>query len=67
MNMIDTNPTSRIRNRRAPVDRRQIHPFQSWEEVEAISMEMDPRYAAIPIVLVGTGLRPEELVRPRTA
>ena len=22
---------------------------------------MDPRYAAIPIVLAGTGLRPEEL------
>ena len=29
--------------------------------MEAISAEMDPRHAAIPIVLVGTGLRPEEL------
>jgi integrase len=29
--------------------------------VEAISAEMDPRFAAIPAVLVGSGLRPEEL------
>ena len=61
MGLIDANPTSRIRNVRASVDRRAIHPFESWEQVEAISAEMDPRYAAIPIVLVGTGLRPEEL------
>jgi integrase len=27
----------------------------------SISAEIDPRYSAIPIVLVGTGLRPEEL------
>ena len=38
-------------------------PFASWEEVEAIAAEIDPRYAAIPIVLAGTGLRPEELSR----
>jgi integrase len=61
MNVIDTNPTGRIRNRRAPVDRRRIHPFESWEQVETVCAELDPRYAAIPIVLVGTGLRPEEL------
>jgi integrase len=36
-------------------------PFDSWEQVEAICDEMDPRFAAIPIVLVGTRLRPEEL------
>ena len=61
MNVVDTNPTGRIRNRRAPVDRRQIHPFESWEQVEAVADELDVRYHAIPIVLVGTGLRPEEL------
>jgi integrase len=38
-----------------------LHPFESWEQVEAVCEELDPRYSAIPIVLVGTGLRPEEL------
>jgi integrase len=51
MGLLDTNPTARIRNTRASVERR----------VEAISAEMDPRFAAIPVVLVGTGPRPEEL------
>lgn len=62
MGLLDANPTARIRNVRATADRRQIHPFESWEQVAAISAEMDPRFAAIPIVLVGTGLRPEETV-----
>jgi integrase len=61
MGLIDVNPTARIRNVRATVDRRPIHPFETWEQVEAVSAELDPRFAAIPIVLVGTGLRPEEL------
>jgi integrase len=61
MGLIEANPTSRIRNVRATVDRRQIHPFETWAEVEAISEEIDPRYRQIPTVLVGTGLRPEEL------
>lgn len=52
----------RIRNTRVSVDeRREQRPFETWEEVEAMSAEMDPRFASIPIVLVGTGLRPEEL------
>ena len=49
------NP-KRKREERAPV-----HPFETWDEVEAIADEIDKRYRAIPIVLVGTGLRPEEL------
>jgi integrase len=61
MEVLDANPTARIKNTKATVERRAIHPFESWEQVEAISAEMDPRFAAIPIVLVGTGLRPEEL------
>ncbi len=60
MDLIEQNPSTRIRNTRAAT-RNEQRPFQSWEEVEAIAAEMDPRYAAIPIVLVGTGLRPEEL------
>jgi integrase len=61
MGLLDVNPTARIKNVRATVDRRAIHPFESWEQVEAICAELDPRFAAIRIVLVGTGLRPEEL------
>jgi integrase len=60
MGLLASNPTARIRNTRAAV-RREQRPFESWEEVEAIAAELDPRYAAIPVVLVGTGLRPEEL------
>jgi integrase len=61
MGLLDVNPTARIRNVRATVDRRAIHPFETWDQVEAISAELDPRFAALPLVLVGSGLRPEEL------
>ena len=37
-------------------------PFQSWAEVEAVTAELDPRFAAIPIFAAGTGLRPEEWI-----
>lgn len=61
MELIDRNPTARIRNVRASADRREQRPFTSWGEVDAVAEEMDPRFAALPVVLVGTGLRPEEL------
>jgi integrase len=61
MGLLDVNPTARIKNVRATADRRRIYPFEDWEQVEAIGAELDPRFAAIPVVLVGTGLRPEEL------
>ena len=62
MGLLDRNPTARIRNVRAAVEvKRGQRPFESWEQVEAIAAELDPRFAAIPVVLVGTGLRPEEL------
>ncbi len=49
-------------NRRTRVDEdREIRPFASWDEVDAITAELAPTYRAIPAVLVGTGLRPEEL------
>jgi integrase len=38
-----------------------VEPFETWAEVEAGATELDPRYRAIPMVGVGTGLRPEEL------
>lgn len=51
-----------IRNpKRARHERRDVHPFETWEEVYAAADELDERYRAIPVVLVGTGLRPEEL------
>jgi integrase len=60
MGLIESNPTRRIRNTRSAV-RRDMRPFDGWDEVEMIAAEMDPRFSAIPLVLVGTGLRPEEL------
>jgi integrase len=52
-----------IRNpKRSRHDRRDVHPFETWSEVRAVAAELDERYHAIPVVLVGTGLRPEELL-----
>jgi integrase len=42
-------------------ERRDVLPFDSWAEVEAVADELDSRYRAIPFVAVGCGLRPEEL------
>lgn len=61
MGVLDANPASRIRNTRAAAERREMRPFENWAEVDAVAAEIDPRFAAIPVVLVGTGLRPEEL------
>src|SRR5215218_9867403 len=62
LGLLATNPCARIRNRRTKLDEdREIRPFESWDELEAIADELHPRYRAVPIVLVGTGLRPEEL------
>jgi integrase len=59
--LLDRNPTDRIRNRRVKLDEdREIRPFGSWDDVEAIAAELDPAYRALPIFLVGTGMRPEE-------
>ena len=59
--LIDRNPSDRIRNRRVKLDEdREIRPFASWEEVETIAAELVPAYRALPVFLVGTGMRPEE-------
>lgn len=59
--LIERNPTDRIRNRRVKLDEdREIKVFTSWEEVEAIAAELIPAYRALPAFLVGTGMRPEE-------
>jgi integrase len=62
MGVLDRNPAERIKNPRVGDDPRlKQRPFEDWDQVEAIADEIDARSAAIPIVLVGTGLRPEEL------
>jgi integrase len=60
--LMERNPSTGIKNpKRRRHERKPVLPFESWEEVESIAAELDIRYRAIPIVAVGTGLRPEEL------
>jgi integrase len=60
--LLQANPSDGIKNRRAVLDEsREIQPFADWAEVEAIAEELHPRFQAVPVVLAGTGLRPEEL------
>ena len=42
-------------------ERRDVLPFETWAEVQAVADELHPRFRAIPILAVGCGLRPEEL------
>lgn len=56
---IEKNPASAVKN---PASRAaSFVPFESWAEVGAIAAELDPVGAALVLVAVGTGLRPEEL------
>lgn len=59
---VTRDATAGIRNpKRKRHERRDVLPFETWEEVFAVADELDPRYRALPIVGVGCGLRPEEL------
>ena len=54
------NPASKVTN---PAARREeIKPFGSWQEIDALAQELDPRHRAIPILVAGTGLRPQEWI-----
>ena len=55
---IPENPARYVKNPKPKAP--EIAPFESWQEIEAIAEELDPRFAAIPVFAVGTGLRPEE-------
>jgi integrase len=57
---IEHNPARHIRNPKPK--RAEFQPFASWDEIEAIAAELDPRFAAIPVFAAGTGLRPEEWI-----
>ena len=60
--LVERDASVGIKNpKRKTAERRDIFPFETWEEVEAVAAELDKRFRAIPVVLVGTGLRPEEL------
>ncbi len=62
LGLLEVNPCARIKNRRVKLDEdREIRPFETWGELDAIAAELSPIYRAIPAVLVGTGMRPEEL------
>jgi integrase len=62
-NVATRNPAEGIKNpKRKRHERRQVIPFESWEDVEAVAGELDARYRAIPIFAVGTGLQPEEWI-----
>src|SRR5262245_37593755 len=60
--LIGRNASIGIKNpKRRRHERKEVHPFESWEQIELVVAELDPRYRAIPTVMAGTGLRPEEL------
>ena len=66
--LVERDPTKGVKNPTRPKhERKQINPFESWAEVEAVAAELDPRFRAILIVLVDTGMRPEELFGLRKA
>src|SRR5919106_5296320 len=59
--LIDRNPSDRIRNRRVKLDEdRERLIFTDWDEVEVVAAELIDAYKALPLFLVGTGMRPEE-------
>jgi len=40
--------------------RREVPTFGSWEQLDRLALELHPARASLPIVVAGTGLRPEE-------
>ena len=52
------NPATKVRNKQVP--RKEARFFDSWDEVRRVAAELPTRYAGIPIVGAGTGLRPSE-------
>ena len=55
---LEDNPAIHVKN---PEPRPgEIHPFESWEELDAIAAELDAISGVLVIFLAGTGVRPEE-------
>ena len=55
---IEDNPATLVKNP-APKPG-EIHPFESWDELDAIAAELDVVSGVCVIFLAGTGVRPEE-------
>jgi integrase len=61
--LVERDASAGIRNpKRKRHERKPIVPFETWEELETVAAELDPRHRAIPIFAAGTGLRPEEWI-----
>ena len=55
---IEDNPAALVKN---PTPKPgEIHPFESWDELDAIADELDDVSGPLVIFLAGTGVRPEE-------
>ena len=55
---IEDNPAALVKN---PTPKPgEIHPFESWDELDAIADELDARLRSAGVFLAGTGVRPEE-------
>lgn len=58
MRIVADNPAREIKNPRPKAN--EVTPFESWEEVHAVGAELHPEFRLIPLLAVGTGLRPGE-------
>jgi integrase len=59
--MLDVNP-AKVGVDNPPPRRKEQHPFESWEELEAVAVALGPRYGAMILFAAATGLRPAEWV-----
>ena len=61
--LLEHNATDAIANPKPKQhERRDVHPFEDWAELEKVVAELDVRYQAIPIFAAATGMRPEEWI-----
>ena len=55
---IEDNPATLVKN---PTPKPgEIHPFESWDEIDAVADELAEAFGSLVIFFVGTGVRPEE-------
>jgi integrase len=59
--MLDVNPAKVGVDNPTP-RRKEQHPFESWEELEAVAAALGPRYGPMILFAAATGLRPAEWV-----